>query len=69
MNAEAKNKRKVNEQEENCIVYHEELPTEILDEMTEEQVFQYQIWDNITKRLLTVHPDMIFPLVRELFNE
>ena len=69
MNAEAKNKREVSEQEENCIVYHEELPTEILDEMTEEQVFQYQIWDNITKRLLTVHPDMIFPLVRELFNE
>lgn len=67
MNAETKNKG--NGQEENWVVYHEELPAEILDEMTEEHVFQYQIWDNITKRLLTVYPDMIFPLVRELFHE
>ncbi|MBQ9928993.1 MAG: hypothetical protein IJO65_13615 [Lachnospiraceae bacterium] len=69
MRAEAKSKRKSNEQEEARVIYHEELPTEILDEMTEEQIFQYQIWDSITKRLLTVHPEMIFPLVRELFNE
>ena len=31
MGAEAKSKRKSNEQEENQVVYHEELPTEILD--------------------------------------
>ena len=69
MGAEAKCERKGKMQEETRVVYYEELPTEILDAMTEEQVFKYQIWDNITKRFLTVYPDMIFPLVKELFNE
>ena len=66
---EKKNSTRTNTQEERKEVYERELPTEILKELTEEQVQQYQIWDNISKRLLQIYPRMIFPIIKEIFDE
>lgn len=56
-------------QEERKDIYERELPKEILSELTEEQVQQYQIWDNISKRILQIYPRMIFPIIKEIFDE
>ncbi len=51
------------------VIYERELPTDILYELEEEQLYQYQIWDSIFKRLLQVYPKMIFPIIKEIFDE
>ncbi len=66
---EKKSSTRTNTQEERKEVYERELPKEILSELTEEQVQQYQIWDNISKRLLQIYPKMIFPIIKEIFDE
>lgn len=53
----------------NKVIYERELPKDIICNMAEEQVYQYQIWDNISKRLLQIYPKMVFPIIKEIFAE
>lgn len=59
-----KNRRKMKQ-----LRYQGEVPKLILDSLTKEQYYQYQIWDGIVKRLAFSHPRLLIPLIKEIFQK
>ena len=59
-----KNRRKMKQ-----LRYQGEVPKLILDSLTKEQYYQYQIWDGIVKRLAFSHPRLLIPLIKEIFKK
>lgn len=48
--------------------YEERLPEEILKKLTPEVRRQYFLWDEIMKRELQLYPQLILPVVKEIFG-
>ncbi|MDD6069448.1 MAG: hypothetical protein PUC12_01355 [Clostridiales bacterium] len=49
--------------------YSGSIPQEILNEMSQEIVTQYYLWDEVTKRELELYPWLILPLINEVFHK
>lgn len=49
--------------------YQERLPEEILKELTPEVRRQYFLWDEIMKREIQLYPELMLPVVREIFHK
>ena len=50
-------------------LYQDRLPEEILKELTPEVRRQYFLWDEIMKREIQLYPQLMLPVVREIFRK
>ena len=49
--------------------YYGKIPGKVLENLTPEVRRQYFIWDEILKRQIEKYPELLFPLVREIFGK
>ncbi len=49
--------------------YYDEIPPEILENMTSEVKRQYFLWDEMLKRQIQLYPEMLLPLIKEIFRK
>ena len=49
-------------------LYQNRLPEEILKELTPEARRQYFLWDEIMKKEIQLYPELMLPVVREIFH-
>lgn len=49
--------------------YYNEIPPEILENMTSEVRRQYFLWDEMLKRQIQLYPEMLLPLIKEIFRK
>ena len=49
--------------------YYGEVPPEILENFTPEIRQQYFLWDEMLKRQIQLYPEMLLPLVKEIFKK
>lgn len=63
-----KNEKQVAPQNEES-KYYDEVPPEILENMTPEIRQQYFLWDEMLKRQIQLYPEMLLPLVKEIFKK
>jgi len=45
------------------------IPEEVFREMPEEIIDQYFLWDEVFKREIELHPELILPLIEEVFHK
>lgn len=58
-------KKKVGE----TVIYQEEIPNQVVEVLDKEIYQQYHIWDKMIKRLIQLHPKLIFPIIEEKFGK
>ena len=58
-------KKKVKE----TIIYQEQIPEQVIEELEDGQKIQYFIWDALIKRLSNLHPELLLPIVKEVFGK
>lgn len=58
-------KKKIKE----TIIYQEQIPEKIVEELEDGQKVQYFIWDALIKRLSNLHPELLLPVVKEVFGK
>lgn len=54
---------------EGKFLFKEQLPEEILKDLTPELRRQYFLWDEIAKKEIQLYPRMILPLIEEVFHQ
>ena len=64
-----KTKKQKTESKNNGVKYYGSVPEKVLEELTPEVRSQYFIWDEILKRQIEKYPELLFPLVREIFGK
>ena len=58
-------KKKVKE----AIIYQEQIPEKVIEELEDGQKVQYFIWDALIKRLSNLHPELLLPVVKDVFGK
>ena len=51
------------------IIYQEQIPEKVVEELEDGQKVQYFIWDALIKRLSNLHPELLLPVVKESFGK
>ena len=51
------------------IIYQEQIPGKVIEELEDGQKVQYFIWDALIKRLSNLHPELLRPIVKEVFGK
>ena len=54
---------------EETIIYQEQIPEQVIEELKDGQKVQYFIWDALIKRLSNLHPELLLPVVKEVFGK
>ena len=54
---------------EETIIYQEKIPEQIVEKFEDGQKVQYCIWDALIKRLSNLHPELLLPVVKEVFGK
>lgn len=67
-NEQTDEQKKVFLQEEKPLIFKEQIPDDIIKELTPEIRRQYFLWDEITKREVQLHPEVVLPLIEEMFH-
>ena len=67
-NEQTNEQKKVLLQEEKPLIFKEQIPDDIIKELTPEIRRQYFLWDEITKREVQLHPEVVLPLIEEIRN-
>lgn len=50
------------------IIYQEKIPERVVEQLEDGQKVQYFIWDALIKRLSNLHPELLLPVVKEVFG-
>lgn len=51
------------------IIYQEGIPKQVVETLDGEIYHQYHIWDEMVKRLIQLHPELIMPIIKEKFGK
>ena len=54
---------------EETIIYQEKIPEQVVEKFEDGQKVQYCIWDALIKRLSNLHPELLLPVVKEVFGK
>ena len=54
---------------EETIIYQEKIPEQVVKTLDGEIYHQYHIWDEMVKRLIQLHPELILPIIKEKFGK
>ena len=54
---------------EETIIYQEKIPEQVVETLDGEIYHQYHIWDEMVKRLIQLHPELIMPIIKEKFGK